>query len=102
MTDYNKTFEHDGQKFTYREAQIIVCCAHGLTARQAADLFCISYHTVKAHRDHIRDRFGLHGHHALDQFAIKLLPELEQSVTLPTKIGNVTDWLDKNSALPLS
>ncbi len=91
MTDCNKIFEHDGKKITYREAQIIVCCARGLTAHQAADLLCISYHTVKTHREHIRERFGLHGHHALDQLAIKLLPELEKSVTLSIKIGNVTD-----------
>jgi DNA-binding CsgD family transcriptional regulator len=91
MTDYNIIFEHNGHTFTYREAQIILCCARGLTAQQAADLLCVSYNTVKTHKDHIRTRFGLKGSHALDQLAIKLLPELEKSVTLPIKIGNVTD-----------
>jgi DNA-binding CsgD family transcriptional regulator len=91
MMTTNKVFEYNGQAFTYREAQILLCCARGLTAKQTANLLCISYNTVKTHRDHLRSRFDLHGHHALDLLAMQLLPELEKSVILPTKIGNVTD-----------
>ncbi len=91
MTEHNKIFEHDGQKFTYREAQILLCCAQDMTARESADCLFVSYNTVKTHREHIRDRFDLHDHNALYRFALKLLPELEKSVTLPIKIGNVTD-----------
>ena len=84
-------FEWEGQVVTYREAQILLCCARGMTTQQTADLLCVTYSTAKTHREHLRARYGLEGHHTLACLASKLLPELEKSVTLPTKIGNVTD-----------
>lgn len=91
MKTRTMAFEHDGHPISYREAQVLLCYAKGMTACQTADLLCVSYSTVKTHREHIRLRFDLHGHNELMCFAIKWMPELEKSVELPTKIGSSTD-----------
>jgi DNA-binding CsgD family transcriptional regulator len=91
MTARDKFFEHDGQRISYREAEVLLCCARGMTIQQTADLLYIGYSTAKTHREHLRTRFGLEGHHTLACLAAKILPELEKSVTLPTEIGNISD-----------
>ena len=81
---------HDGFRISYREAEVILCCARGYTNQQTADALFLSYHTVKAHKDHLKNRFCLKGHNALTIFSMKLLPKIEEWVKLPTKIGNST------------
>ena len=83
MTAHDKFFEHDGKRITYREAQVLRCCAKGMTAQQTADLLCVCTGTINRHHENIRARFELKGYHALTHFAIGLLPELE-------KMDNIT------------
>ena len=71
-------FEYEGQVITARQVQILRCCANGMTYKKTADQLCMSRRTVQRHRENIRHRFCLEGYHALECFAIKLLPELEK------------------------
>ena len=80
MTARNKVFEHDGQTITYCEAQILLCCAKGMSIKESAALLCRSHKTIKRHRENIHDRFGIQRYHTLTCFALKLLPELEKWV----------------------
>lgn len=91
MKSQNVFFEYNGQRISYREAQVLLCCAKGMTKAQTADLLCVSYSTVKAHHEHLRTRFKLKGYHAFDCFANKLFVEFEKSVELPTEIGSSTN-----------
>ena len=83
MTAQDKFFEHDGKRISYREAEVLLCCAKGMSIEQTANLLNISPATVKSHREHLRERFGTHGRNALCIMAVKLQPELEKSVNLP-------------------
>ncbi len=90
MKSHPVVFEHEGQIISYREAQVLLCCTRGLTAQQTADLLFICAGTVNRHRENLRHRFGLKGHHTLACLANKLLPELEKCVELPIKMCNTT------------
>lgn len=83
MTARDKVFEHDGKRISYREAEMLMCCARGLTVNETADFLCLSKATIKRHREHVREHFDLKGYHTLDCFAMKLLPELEKWATWP-------------------
>ena len=91
MEAQDKRFKHNGHYISYREAQVLLACAKGWTTQEIAATLCMSYHTAKTHRENLRVRFSLQGYTGLLCFAIKWQQELEKSVTLPTKIGNVTD-----------
>jgi DNA-binding CsgD family transcriptional regulator len=91
MTSHNRVFEHEGQAFSYREAEIMLACLTGLTIAETADLLGISYATVKSHREHLCHRFGLHGHNALLIFAMKLWQNPQNSADLPIKLGTSAD-----------
>lgn len=91
MKSREKVFKHDGKQITYREAEVLLCCANGLTITQTSEVLFISYTTVKTHRENIRSRFMLNGYNALMCFAIKLRPELEKSVDILSKIGRKED-----------
>jgi DNA-binding CsgD family transcriptional regulator len=61
MTARNKFFEHNAQHISYREAQVLLCRARGLTIAQAADFLSISPKTIQRHHDNIHCRFDLQG-----------------------------------------
>ena len=81
MTARNKFFEHEGKQITYREAQVLMCCAQGKTIKETANFLCLGKATIKRHREHVRAHFDLKGYHTLECFAMKLLPELEKWAT---------------------
>ena len=62
---------------------MLLCGAKGLTNPQTADQLCISIKTVERHRENLRDRFDLHGPHALAYWAVKMQPQLEKWVDAP-------------------
>ncbi|WP_041340836.1 response regulator transcription factor [Runella slithyformis] len=78
MTPHDKFFEYDGQRISYREGEVLLACAQGLTIEQTAKKLFISQHTVKTHREKLRLRFSLQGYTKLVWFATKLQPELEK------------------------
>lgn len=65
---------------TMREAQVLLGCANGLTTKAIALQLFISEHTVKRHRDNLRERFGLKGYHSLQLLALEMKPALEKWV----------------------
>jgi DNA-binding CsgD family transcriptional regulator len=80
MTPRDKFLEYDGQRISYREGQILLACAQGLTVQETAEKLVISQHTVKTHREKLCARFSLQGYTKLMWFATKLQPELEKWV----------------------
>lgn len=90
MTARDKFFEHDGQRISYREAEVLLCCARGMTIKETADTLFINFKTVKRHRNNIHTRFNLPRYHAVTCFATQLLPELEKWVLWPIKMSHKT------------
>ncbi|WP_373515151.1 helix-turn-helix transcriptional regulator [Persicitalea sp.] len=78
-----QVFDCEGGYFTRREAEVLLCCAQGLTNGQTADKLFISRKTVERHRENLRERFGLCGPHKLFCWAIKMEPKIEKWVNLP-------------------
>ncbi len=78
MTAQDKFFEHDGKRITYREAEVLLCCAKGMTSLQTADRLGVCVGTINRHHENIRTRFSLKGYHTLTCFATTLQPELEK------------------------
>jgi DNA-binding CsgD family transcriptional regulator len=87
MTAHEKFFEHNGKRISYREAEVLLCCANNLTVKQTASVLCRSHKTIQRHHENLHTRFDLRGYNSLVCFASKLLPELEKWVTLPIKMG---------------
>ncbi len=77
------TFDWEGKHITRREAEVLLCGARGLTNSQTAEKLFISINTVERHRENVRDRFDLHGPHALAYWAVKMQPQLEKWVDAP-------------------
>lgn len=75
-----RTFEHNGHILTYREVEVLLCCAKGMTIKETATTLFISPKTVQRHHENLNLRFGLHGYHALTCFSTGLLSELEKWV----------------------
>lgn len=73
-------FHYNGQRISYREAEVLLACAQGLTIEQTAEKLYISPSTIKRHRENLRLRFSLQGYSALVCFASKLGTELEKWV----------------------
>ncbi|WP_375448077.1 response regulator transcription factor [uncultured Fibrella sp.] len=67
----------DEHYLTAREAEVVWYCLKGLTICETADQLFISPNTVGNHHSNIRSRFGLRGYHALQQFAQRIQPVLE-------------------------
>lgn len=61
----------DNDYLTAREAEVVWYCAKGSTSAQIADKLGRSVKTVERHKENIRTRFGLTGHHSLHQFAYR-------------------------------
>ncbi len=78
-----EVFECDGKRITPREAEVLLCCARGLTSRETADRLFISCRTVERHRENLRERLGLIGPHMLTNWAVRMQPQLEKWVKLP-------------------
>ena len=51
---YNKS------SLTQRESEIVDLLIQGFTNKEIAEKLSISFHTVKAHLEHIFERFGVH------------------------------------------
>jgi DNA-binding NarL/FixJ family response regulator len=56
---------------TARELQIIKLVTEGGSNKQAADILCISEHTIRKHREHINKKLVISSPTALAAFAIK-------------------------------
>ncbi|WP_298349221.1 LuxR C-terminal-related transcriptional regulator [Runella sp.] len=84
MTPHDKFFEYDGQRISYREGQILLAYARGITIEQTAKDLFLSESTIKRHRENLRRRFSLQGYHKLRCFATELQPELEKWIEKPT------------------
>jgi DNA-binding CsgD family transcriptional regulator len=80
MTPQERYFEYNGQRISYREGEVLLSCAQGLTVEQTAEKLSVSNSTIKRHRENLRLRFSLQGYNALVCFASKLQPELEKWV----------------------
>ena len=78
MTVRDKFFEYNGQRISYREGEILLAYAQGITIEQTADDFNLRESTIKRHREKLRRRFSLQGYHKLRCFATELQPELEK------------------------
>ena len=66
---------------TAREAEVLWYCAQGLTTAAIAGKLFVSRKTIERHKENIRMRFGLCGHHSLHQFAYQWQEELRKWVT---------------------
>lgn len=86
MTVRDKFFEYNGQRISYREGEVLLAYARGITIEQTAEDLNLSESTVKRHRENLRLRFSLQGYHKLRCFATKLQPELEKWIEKPTKL----------------
>lgn len=84
MTPHDKFFEYDGQRISYREGQILLAYARGITIEQTAKDLFLSESTIKRHRENLRRRFSLQGYHKLRCFTTELQPELEKWIEKPT------------------
>ncbi|MFN4147403.1 MAG: helix-turn-helix transcriptional regulator [Runella sp.] len=80
MTAYDKFFEYEGQRISYREAEVLLAYANGCTVEQTAQKLKRSPKTIKRHRENLRLRFGLEGYHSLVCLALKIKPQLEKWV----------------------
>jgi len=83
----------DGEHLTARESEVVWYCAQGYTCAQIAEKLRRSPKTVERHKENVRTRFGLKGHHSLYQFAYKQQEILRKWIVSPTSLGNATDWL---------
>lgn len=70
----------DDSFLTACEAEVLWFCLQGMTTNQIADELSRSSKTICRHRENIRLKFGLTGYHTLEQFAMKVRPELAQWV----------------------
>ncbi|GAB2565857.1 helix-turn-helix transcriptional regulator [Spirosoma areae] len=78
------------QCLTSCEANVLWLCSEGLTNLQIAGRLNRSPKTINRHRENIRQRFALTGYHALQQFALKIKPELEKWRILFATMDNIT------------
>lgn len=69
-------FEWEGKQITLREAEVLLCCAHGFTSKETADKLFVSFKTIERHRENLRERFRLSGSHKLMNWAVKMQPQL--------------------------
>ena len=79
-------YECDGKRISLREAEVLLCCARGLTSRETADKLFISPRTVGRHRENLRGRLDLIGPNKLSNWAVRMQPQLEKWVDLPIDI----------------
>lgn len=87
MVIHAKFFEHEGQRISYREAQVLLAFSYGWTIAETAVQFHLSPKTIQRHRENLRHRFSLHAYHDLRCFATKWQPNFEEWVTMPIKMG---------------
>ena len=78
MKEKSNVFEHNGVSFTLREAEVLLCCAEGMTIQETAERLSIASGTVRKHHNNLSLRFGLHGYHGLTFFAVGMKQELEK------------------------
>jgi DNA-binding NarL/FixJ family response regulator len=57
-------------ELTSREMEVLQLIAEGKANKQTASKLCISTKTVEKHREHIREKLGIHGTADLTRFAI--------------------------------
>lgn len=60
------------KKLTKREREVLRLTAEGRTAKEVAQVLCISPHTVNRHRANLMEKLGLHGKADLVKFAIQV------------------------------
>lgn len=68
----------DDKFITAREAEVLWLSTNGLVTTSIAERLFVSPKTIARHRENIRNRFELTGYYALQQFALKIRPELEK------------------------
>lgn len=61
---------------TAQECVVIWYCSFGMTNVAIAELLFNSPKTIERHKENIRKRFGLKGHHAIHQFAYSIHNQL--------------------------
>ena len=80
MYSFPARLEIENSFLTPREAEVLWLCLKGMTIQQTADELGNSSYTICRHRENIRAKFNLTGPHALEQFGLKIRPELEKYV----------------------
>lgn len=73
MDGHNRKKESAGKRdlLTHTELELIRLLTQGKTAKEIAELRCLSYHTVNTHRKNIFRKLGLNNVQELIKFALK-------------------------------
>jgi DNA-binding CsgD family transcriptional regulator len=76
-------FDANSPSITLREAEVLLCCARGMTIQQTSEQLIISTKTVQRHRENVKERFGIRGPNQLLKWAISKQDMLGKWVNPP-------------------